>query len=53
MTLIALLEIMEKREFRITNGSVSPFDLASPIMSSVPKPLRCASSTASLRESLG
>jgi hypothetical protein len=37
VALITLLEITEIREFRITSGSVSLSDHASPITSGVPK----------------
>jgi hypothetical protein len=42
MALISLLEITKIREFRITNGSVSLSDHASPITSGVPKSSRIA-----------
>jgi hypothetical protein len=49
---LLVLETTEIREFRITSGSVSLYDHASPIISGVPKPLCCISCTVSLRESL-
>jgi hypothetical protein len=51
IALIPLLEITEIREFRITSGSVSLSDHASPITSSIHRPLCCIFCTVSLQES--